>query len=69
MKSYKNFQAIKKCRSCSSKKLTKIFNLGHQSFGGIFPSSKKQNVPTGPLEIVKCIKFYKIFYHRLKKMK
>ena len=56
MKSYENFQVIKKCRSCSSKKLTKIFNLGHQAFGGIFPSSPKQNVPTGPLEIIKCEK-------------
>ena len=56
MKSYKNFQIINKCRSCSSKKLTKIFNLGHQSFGGIFPSSRKQNVPTGPLQIIKCKK-------------
>ena len=56
MKSFKNFQTIKKCRSCSSIKLTNIFNLGQQSFGGIFPSSKKQNVPTGPLEIIKCNK-------------
>ena len=56
MKSSKNFQTIKKCRSCSSKKLTKILNLGYQSFGGIFPPSQKQNVPTGPLEIIECKK-------------
>ena len=54
MKSFEIFNSIKKCRSCSSKQLTKIFNLGHQCFGGIFPLSKKQNVPTGPLQLIKC---------------
>ena len=53
MKSFKNFQTINKCRSCASKKLSNIYNLGHQSFGGIFPLSKIQNVPTGPWEIIK----------------
>ena len=56
MKSFKNFHSIQKCRSCSSKQLTKIFSLGHQCFGGIFPSTKKQHIPTGPLELVKCSK-------------
>ena len=56
MKSFKNFHSIQKCRSCSSKQLTKIFNLGYQCFGGIFPPTKKHYVPTGPLELVKCSK-------------
>ena len=56
MKSFKNFHSIQKCRSCSSKQLTKIFNLGYQCFGGIFPPTKKHYVPTGPLELIKCTK-------------
>ena len=56
MKSFEIFNSINKCRSCSSKQITKIFSLGHQCFGGIFPSSKKQNIPTGPLELIKCKK-------------
>ena len=56
MKSFEIFNSINKCRSCYSKQITKIFSLGHQCFGGIFPSSKKQNIPTGPLELIKCKK-------------
>ena len=56
MKSFEIFNSINKCRSCSSKQITKIFSLGHQCFGGIFPSSKKQKIPTGPLELIKCKK-------------
>ena len=56
MKSFEIFNSINKCRSCSSKQITKIFSLGHQCFGGIFPSSKKQNIPTAPLELIKCKK-------------
>ena len=62
MKSFKNFQSIQKCRSCSSRQLNKIFNLGHQCFTGIFPSTKKQHVPTGPLELVKCSKGVKYIF-------
>ena len=45
MKSFEIFNSINKCRSCSSKQITKIFSLGHQCFGGIFPLSKRQNRP------------------------
>ena len=54
MKSFEIFNSINKCRSCSSKQITKIFSLGHQCFGGIFPLSKRQNVPTGPLQLIRC---------------
>jgi hypothetical protein len=42
------------CRSCKSKKLEKIFNLGKQYFTGIFPSKKNNKVPIGNLSMVKC---------------
>ena len=42
------------CRSCKSKKLEKIFNLGKQYFTGIFPSKKNNKVPIGNLTMIKC---------------
>ena len=54
MKLIQSFSNIYKCRSCSSKRIVDKFNLGHQCFGGIFPSSRKQKVPSGPLYLVKC---------------
>jgi hypothetical protein len=45
---------IKKCRSCNSNKLQKLFSLGNQSFTGIFPKNKNQKVPLGKLILVIC---------------
>jgi hypothetical protein len=45
---------IKKCRSCNSNKLQKLFSLGNQSFTGIFPKNKNQKVPRGTLILVIC---------------
>ncbi len=45
---------IKKCRSCNSKKLVKAFNIGSQSLTGVFPSSQKEVVSVGSLEMVFC---------------
>ena len=45
---------IKKCRSCSSSKLQRLFSLGYQSFTGIFPKNKDQKVPRGNLTLVIC---------------
>ena len=45
---------IKKCRSCNSNKLQKLFSLGNQSFTGIFPKNKNQKVPRGKLILVIC---------------
>ena len=45
---------IKKCRSCNSNKLQKLFSLGNQSFTGIFPKNKNQKVPRGKLTLVIC---------------
>jgi len=45
---------IKKCRSCNSNKLQKLFSLGNQSFTGIFPKNKNQKVPRGKLTLIIC---------------
>jgi len=52
----KNFEAIKVCRACNSRLLKNTFNLGLQSFTGIFPVSKNQKVPSGPLHLITCKK-------------
>ena len=45
---------IKKCRSCNSNKLQRLFSLGDQYFTGIFPKNKHQKVPRGKLILVIC---------------
>jgi len=45
---------IKFCRSCKSKKLSKLFSLGEQFYSGIFPKTKKTFVPKGKLTLIIC---------------
>ena len=45
---------IKSCRSCKSKKLTKVYNLGKQSLTGIFPPNIKTKITRGNLSVVLC---------------
>jgi cyclopropane fatty-acyl-phospholipid synthase-like methyltransferase len=45
---------IKKCRSCGSKNLKKLFSLGKLSFTGKFASSKIENIPSADLSMIKC---------------
>ncbi len=45
---------IKKCRSCSSKKLNFLYSLGRQNLTGVFPKSKHENVPKGSLGMIMC---------------
>ena len=46
---------IKSCRSCNSKKLTKLFSLGKMSFTGKFPSIN-QRIKKEPIDLVICKK-------------
>jgi hypothetical protein len=46
---------IKKCRICNDNNLVLIIDLGDQAFTGIFPKSVHEEVPTGKLELVKCM--------------
>ena len=48
---------LKNCRSCYSKKLVKVFELGNQKFSGIFPNNINQKkVPSGNLSMIHCMK-------------
>ncbi|MCM8794743.1 MAG: class I SAM-dependent methyltransferase [Candidatus Omnitrophica bacterium] len=43
-----------RCRICGNTCLTPIIDLGKQAVGSIFPKTKSQKVPSGPLELLKC---------------
>jgi len=48
---------LKNCRSCYSKNLVKVFELGNQKFSGIFPKNINQKkVPSGNLSMIHCRK-------------
>ncbi len=47
---------IKKCRSCKSKNLTKLYTLGKQTFTGIFPPKKNVKISRGDLSMIICNK-------------
>ncbi len=50
----KIYRDIAQCRACGNKNLIPILHLGEQVLTGIFPKTKTQDVPSGPLELVKC---------------
>ena len=45
---------IKICRSCKSKKLSKVFSLGKHTLTGIFPPSKNAKITKGNLSLILC---------------
>ena len=45
---------IKICRSCKSKRLSKVFSLGKQTLTGIFPPSKNAKITKGNLSLILC---------------
>jgi len=47
-------ELVTDCRICFSNKLIEVLDLGTQAFGGIFPKSRTEEVPTGPLKLIKC---------------
>ncbi len=47
-------EKIDNCRICGCKNLVEILHLGDQALTGVFPKSKFQAVPIGPLQLVKC---------------
>lgn len=42
------------CRVCKSTHLTSVLNLGEQALTGVFPASRDEIVPQGPVELVWC---------------
>jgi hypothetical protein len=48
------YTEIEDCRICGNPQLDLILDLGKLSLTGIFPRSKSEEVPTGPLNLIKC---------------
>jgi len=48
------YTAITNCRICGNAELEPIVDLGVQALTGVFPRSTDQEVPLGPLDLVKC---------------
>jgi SAM-dependent methyltransferase len=46
--------AIQKCRSCNSKKLELVFDLGEQALTGVFLSEGLDKISSGPVSLVAC---------------
>ena len=47
---------IKKCRSCKSNRLTRVYSLGKQALTGIFPPKKNAKITKGDLSMIICNK-------------
>ena len=47
-------QRITHCRICKNSELSLVVDLGSQALTGVFPKSREEHVPHGPLELVKC---------------
>tara|TARA_A100001015_G_scaffold259666_1_gene303760 strand:+ start:2876 stop:4102 length:1227 start_codon:yes stop_codon:yes gene_type:complete len=47
---------IKKCRICSSKKFSKLFSLGKQSFTGKFPNTRHHKIAKDYINLIICNK-------------
>ncbi|MET9448445.1 class I SAM-dependent methyltransferase [Streptomyces cinerochromogenes] len=45
---------ITECRVCGNRTLLQVLNLGEQALTGIFARSRDEQVPTAPLELVRC---------------
>ena len=48
------YKKIQGCRICGNSQLDLILDLGEMALTGIFPKTKSEEVPTGPLTLVKC---------------
>ena len=48
------YKEIGSCRICGNIELDLIFDLGEMALTGVFPKTKDENVPSGPLTLVKC---------------
>lgn len=48
------FNEISKCRICGNQNLETILDLNAQALTGVFPKAVNENIPLGPLCLVKC---------------
>jgi hypothetical protein len=49
-----NVNQIKECRISGSRNLIKVLSLGNQVLTGVFPKDMKQEITSGPLDLVWC---------------
>jgi NDP-4-keto-2,6-dideoxyhexose 3-C-methyltransferase len=49
------YYEVHRCRICGNANLVEILDLGVQALTGIFPRNREENVPVGPLALVKCM--------------
>ena len=48
------YSEVERCRICGNAELDPILDLGLQALSGIFPRQEDEDVPSGPLQLVKC---------------
>lgn len=49
-----SYTRIDRCRICGSRELIPVLHLGEQALTSVFPKSKDEEVPSIPLELIKC---------------
>ncbi len=49
------YQEIYCCRICGNQNLDSILELGNMALSGVFPKTVEEEVPEGPLTLVKCV--------------
>lgn len=55
MRKNDEYTQIDVCRICSGSRLEEIIDLGLQALTGVFPTPTRQDVPYGPLVLVRCV--------------
>lgn len=48
------YREITDCRLCGGPRLVSVLDLGMQALTGVFPKSREEEVPAGPLRLCKC---------------
>lgn len=48
------YKTIDSCRACGNQQLELVLDLGVQALTGVFPKTPEEEVPVGPLALVKC---------------
>jgi len=48
------YKEIERCRICGNIEIDLILDLGEMALSGIFPKTKEEKVPSGPLTLIKC---------------
>ena len=55
MRTNDEYMQIDVCRICSGSRLEEIIDLGLQALTGVFPTPTQQDIPYGPLVLVRCV--------------